>query len=1130
MIRDPHYRAILDRLSATGLDPDAFERCALDLLRDIYPRLTPVEGGSDLGMDGLDTSDPDEQMFLVATTAKDVRSNLLTSLRSHKRQSESIGARRVVVATSQPATGSLHERLRETATGEGFQLVNLHGLQAFADLLYRSSHWTRELFGLSGAPSALSAVPLSSRPMSDLPLIGRDVDRGWLANSTGDIVVSGHPASGKTHLLRQFVDQGWLFMVDANREPLTNAVRHLDPEVVVVDDAHADLDGLRSLRQLRSAIDADFRIAAVTWTGHKDEVMDALAVSGNSALDLQLLSRDEILEVVKAVGIAGPVELQRAIVNQSGGRPGLTATLCDTALRGDMLALLSGDSLLRDIKVAVGRIDGSASMDVLAIMALSGDSGASLVSVAAVLASIGSSSPNIRRLLIQLGHIGVFRILTLDGKATIWPRELRFALVGDTFFSSIGYQNIPLEIVADHLDKRGVTGSLVGASLMGAQIPEQTIEDFLMAGGSVDDFKGYARVGPRQASFVLRARPEWLPDVAPHSLLKNPIETLPMLLARAVGDRRPLHSSPAHPLRILEDWVESASFSDDEQLERRRLLANAADIYSNADGDPQVVIQALCSAMNPKYESSNMDAGSGHAITIKSGLVERNCLNGLTELWPIVLESIPTEGPEDYSMLFGLLHDWAYCGRSQKAPPDDVREMMRSHAKNLATDLASRFSDHPGILSEIREFVSRSELEVSISVSKVFSILYPDPDYEALAKDSDGQHHAWREDARKLAAELEPRGPQEALAMVGEAVKAAAEAGRSWPDMTGDFAEEIAGRTDEPYGWATQAVDEDMESLVVEPLLRAARREDQERCCPLVVRAIDSAATQYAAVRVVLTAEAPLDEELEAALDALPRIPYMHNLVRGVVMQSLNCVPTLRLLLQHPSVEVAEITAVNLRLYGADSRVPDPLFGDWREAILRSHGVEYMLSGILKSDASLFCEWIIERIESGISSETHEFIRHLDNAFEELSFSQREEILFSMRGKNDFYFAPIVAKVVGEHAEILEVLLSMECLRDYHDAGFVSASNSKIIVASKAGWSPIRIAQAIASPAVIFTIFHGPESNHWQTWLEYFAKLSESADLRVAAVGQAGGEWARRNVDDAGRSERDREVYGDSLC
>lgn len=51
MIRDPFYRDIVERLSGS-LDPDLFERCAGDLLRDEWPRLVPVRGGTDAGMDG----------------------------------------------------------------------------------------------------------------------------------------------------------------------------------------------------------------------------------------------------------------------------------------------------------------------------------------------------------------------------------------------------------------------------------------------------------------------------------------------------------------------------------------------------------------------------------------------------------------------------------------------------------------------------------------------------------------------------------------------------------------------------------------------------------------------------------------------------------------------------------------------------------------------------------------------------------------------------------------------------------------------------------------------------------------------------------------------------------------------
>jgi hypothetical protein len=51
MIRDPFYRDILNRLNHP-LDPDLFEQCVADLLRDDWPTLVPIRGGGDAGMDG----------------------------------------------------------------------------------------------------------------------------------------------------------------------------------------------------------------------------------------------------------------------------------------------------------------------------------------------------------------------------------------------------------------------------------------------------------------------------------------------------------------------------------------------------------------------------------------------------------------------------------------------------------------------------------------------------------------------------------------------------------------------------------------------------------------------------------------------------------------------------------------------------------------------------------------------------------------------------------------------------------------------------------------------------------------------------------------------------------------------
>jgi len=83
VIRDPFFQQIIEGLKGK-LNPDTFELCANDLLRDIYPSLVPVVGGGDAGRDG-ETADGRMGRILVCTTAKDVIRNLRRSLQSYLR-------------------------------------------------------------------------------------------------------------------------------------------------------------------------------------------------------------------------------------------------------------------------------------------------------------------------------------------------------------------------------------------------------------------------------------------------------------------------------------------------------------------------------------------------------------------------------------------------------------------------------------------------------------------------------------------------------------------------------------------------------------------------------------------------------------------------------------------------------------------------------------------------------------------------------------------------------------------------------------------------------------------------------------------------------------------------------------
>ncbi|MFC1958352.1 hypothetical protein ACFLV6_00295 [Chloroflexota bacterium] len=131
MIRDPFYQDIITRLTGK-LDPELFEQCAADLLRDTYPGLVPIRGGNDAGMDGAVADMAGVAFPLVSTTQEDVIGNLTQSLKSYVKDG---GLRRkVILATSQSLTPKRRRNLESRASELGFELTNVHSQEAFADL------------------------------------------------------------------------------------------------------------------------------------------------------------------------------------------------------------------------------------------------------------------------------------------------------------------------------------------------------------------------------------------------------------------------------------------------------------------------------------------------------------------------------------------------------------------------------------------------------------------------------------------------------------------------------------------------------------------------------------------------------------------------------------------------------------------------------------------------------------------------------------------------------------------------------------------------------------------------------------------------------------------------------------
>src|SRR3954463_6653350 len=155
MSRDPFYEEILAGLN-DPLNPQDFEDCMADLLRDVFPGLVPVRGGKDSGMDGAIADGQGEPFPLVTTTTDDVERNLKGSLDSFLKREQP--PKKVAFATSQSLTPQRRLKLMDLARERGFTLLQIVDRHGVADRLYRDSAWCEKLLGLSGQPSALSAI------------------------------------------------------------------------------------------------------------------------------------------------------------------------------------------------------------------------------------------------------------------------------------------------------------------------------------------------------------------------------------------------------------------------------------------------------------------------------------------------------------------------------------------------------------------------------------------------------------------------------------------------------------------------------------------------------------------------------------------------------------------------------------------------------------------------------------------------------------------------------------------------------------------------------------------------------------------------------------------------------------
>lgn len=1140
-MRDPFHEQIIEALEAKRFDPAVFESCTCDLLRDTFPGLVPIHGGSDAGMDGAIADGKAEPYPLVCTTGEDVIGNLTESLESYV--SKGGERHKVVLATSQALTPPQRRNLEARAREKGFTLVQTIEQRGIADRLYRCPRWSKELLGLSGAPPALSALPRSRRPLIEIELIGREADVAWLHETSSDRLIVGEPGSGKTYLLRHLVREGkGLFLNSDDRTEIANALREQRPEVVIVDDAHSRLEDLATLRHLREEMGLDVAIAATSWKGDRDAVASALGnLETAKTRQLELLTRDQILEIIKQAGVETTDELLRELVDQAANKPGLAVTLAQLWLRGDWREVLTGQALRRSLLPMLEPLVGEEATPVLAALGLGGDSGIALADAAAFL----SLSPvKMRTIATGLSAGGVLGE-TSYGLA-VWPRRLRSALLGEVFFSDSATAFDYRQLLARVPDLTSAVAALVEARHSLIDVPIEELRELVAQYGSPTVWRSFAALRRAEATWVLenylkyqpppeadRRRatefyPRRLTDIAAEALEQASAATIPRLLELAAEERpNDLHQSE-RTLGCLRRWIEAwpSQESSSDLIERRRQLLSLSKRFLAQGGDRSVGADALVLVVSPKCERVSQDPGGGRTVTHHQGLLAEEAIEKIVAFWPEIRSAMGEVDAHSWRALKRALWPWIFpqtvAPGAEIAPEQSLQ--MRGFAASVLTNLATQTHSRPGFAAGLKRLARRLGLELEVNADSTFELLYQEP--PGNLEDVPTQRERNERDIGELAASWAQGDPQNAASTLAGLLQEAVYVELRDDRNVGKLCELLAKSTDSPERWLDVFYAQQLPPMALDPFLSEIvihRRPGWEK---QLAKAFERQPLVWRATLLVLRDSTPPPDLLERALSETAQMPSVLKWAWG---SDTPPPATRHRLLRHPDRVVALLAAVEEWSWEPEHKVRTEIFEDWRKAILRSAeadadsdylgSIAYPLPVILKNVSALALDWIKTRLQQ---AETHTaWGDHglLAGALKVLSTPEREHLIDVLRP--EVLHRPILCNLVQRDPERYRKVIARTDLADRHLmplAGKPDAAWAELaILALDAGYTSEEIA---AESFMGMYSYGGSGREFWEAWDRAFAELEDHPSVGVRQVARHGRAEAKTRIQHAIKKDK----------
>jgi hypothetical protein len=1109
MFRDPLYREIRRKLRELS-DGNAFELCANDLLQKIYPSLSPREGGDDAGLDGLIT-DRERSIQLICTTGQDVLGNLSRSIESNLKQGGTSHA--CILATSRRLTNSAKRKLGGRAGELGRPLMQIFDQAGMAQLLYRDPRWLKELLGLTGDPPSLSVFPITTRPLLDVPPIGRADDLAKILTHVGDFVLVGQPGSGKTHLLFTVAKRAkGRFVVDEDLTSIANDVRRLEPKLLIVDDAHSRLELLKKLKHLRQTIGADYRIVANCWPGQTEAVCAALQIAPAKSHMLDGLPQKQIKEVIQSQRIFGPDELVAEIIHQSQGKPGLAVTLSRLCWETGTRDVILGTALSRDVRQSFEPLLGEAATHALGCFSLGGSVGLTLETVADM---VGRSVFEVKRLVEQLAAAGVLDVDT-QNRISVHPFRLRQALVRDVFLKPPVMDLGPL--LAKTPDFAATTRILIQAKAIGGNVSDALLRGRLQQlnpSGDTEPFKDYVHLGRAECEWVLDNFPSKLGAVAPITLHANPEKTLTMLLDAALKSQTE-RAKQEHFVRIEEPlpevkrWISSAKPGEPDAIERREVLARTLAKWSAANKEPRISIPAALLVLSIEHEDNSSPPGEPMMVVLHRGVVSQDQLSGIASLWPIIRTILRDADMSQGSSISHAFHAWIHPGSHGGHVPNEYSNQSRDHARQMIEELLRDFPESWTLHYHLRRYAEEVGLAEQVVTHPIAEILFP----TRKLNDWDEEEKQLNAGADEFAVRLSGRDPSSVIEMLNTVEGQARAASIPELSLAGRVCYRIAESTREPTTWITALLEREAPPHFAEPFFKKSVETNPAESETWVLRALQQAQLRplgvYLAVRhyavgdPVWAQASPFFKECSEMIGAF---------VRRKELSEENVVALLRF----SEASVAQSVAMSLWKANSTHRIPDDLLEQWRNVIVdceddrHGHG----LQAIFRQFPDVAFRWIAKRLDevrAGVRQ--HWFVSRHDRAVrvavEVITQEQRKTLIGKLT--KSYAVSDLVRVLIGRDLELYQYLLEQPDLENlrlnplrlgpYSDEFAYKIDErwtAMVLAALEKGFSPEQIFWESQGSGGSWS---GPTSGMYATKLKAYEELLKNPDTRLQQIGR----------------------------